>query len=269
MIYLDVAGRGPGLVPPAEAMIPATDRGFLYGDGLFETLLAMDGALPLLPLHLERLSASAAALGIPCAVEAIARAARAVASSAGRGEHALRITLSRGTASKRGYEPPPDAAPTVLVTSSPYTRPTRPLRAVTASVRVNPDSPLVLHKALSALEWVMARAEAARAGADEALLLNAGGRVAQGAASNLFICREGRWLTPPVAEGCLPGVMRRRAIALTGAGEAPITVQDLFTADGVFLTSALMGCIALGSLDGAPLPQGGTPLVPGALFTPG
>lgn len=269
MIYLDVGGMGPGLVPPEQALIPAGDRGFLFGDGLFETALIRDGQVPLLPLHLARLGASARELGIPFREEQTRDAALTLADAAGSaGEHALRITLSRGAARQRGYQPPVEARPTLLVTSAPYTRPTGPLTAVTASLRVNPGSPLTRHKSLSALEKVLARVEAARAGCGEALLLNLEGRVAEGAAANLFIFRGDRWLTPPLAEGCLPGVMRARVIALAGAVEAPLTVGDLRESDGVWLTNALQGLVPLGSLDGHPLPAGAQPPFAGRLFDP-
>ncbi|MFZ5828122.1 MAG: aminotransferase class IV [Bacillota bacterium] len=258
LLYLDLGGEGPGLIPAEGAAIPVGDRGLLYGDGLFETVLAVDGRLPLLPLHLERLAASAGALGIPCDPDQVGRAALAVAEAAGAGEHALRVTLTRGAGPARGYAPPVTSLPALLVTAAPYRRPDGPLTAVTASLRVNPASPLTRHKSLSALEKVLARAEAASAGADEALLLNTAGRVAEGAAANLFLYAEGRWLTPPVTEGCLPGVMRRRMIALTGAEEAPVTVEALH-AGGLYLTSALMGCLPLGLLDGRPLRPGPPP----------
>jgi branched-chain amino acid aminotransferase len=268
LIYLDVGGQGPGLVPPTQAAIPVTDRGLLYGDGLFETVLVQSGKLPLLPLHLERLARSAAELAIPCNPDRVAAAALAVARAAGPGERALRITLTRGASPARGYQPPAGAAPTLLITAHPYARPAGPLRAITASIRVRPDSPLARHKSLSALEKVLARAEAARAGADEALLLNDAGRVAEGAASNLFIRRGSRWLTPPLTEGCLPGVMRRRVLELSGGEEAPLAPSDLWEADGVYLTNALMGCLPLAALDGKPLPQAPLPPWSGRLFSP-
>lgn len=257
MHYLDIAGRGPGLVPPDQALIPAGDRGLLYGDGLFETMLARDGSVARLDRHLARLAASAAALALPLP-DGVARAVALVAAAAGPGTHALRLTLTRGTSARRGYEPPADARPTLLITAAPYRPPAGPLTAITASVRVNPDSPLSRHKSLSALEKVLARAEAAQAGASEALLLNIHGRVAEGAASNLFIRRGGRWVTPPVSEGCLPGVMRAEVMAETGAVEAPLTAADLFAADAVYLSNALMGLVPLARLDGRPLPGSGT-----------
>lgn len=259
LLYLDLGGRGPGLVPAGDAAVPVGDRGLLYGDGLFETLLAVGGRIPLLALHLERLTGSAGALGIPCDPDQVREAALAVAEAAGAGEHALRVTLTRGEGAARGFAPPAAPRPTLLVTAAPYRRPAGPLSAITATLRVNPASPLTRHKSLSALEKVLARAEAARAGVDEALLHNTAGRVAEGAAANLFLFADGRWLTPPVAEGCLPGVMRRRMLALTGAQEERVTPEALHGASGLYLTSALSGCISLGWLDGQPLRLGPPP----------
>jgi branched-chain amino acid aminotransferase len=194
-------------------------------------------------------------------VNAVARA-----NADGEGEYALRITLSRGHAGVRGYQPPPDPEPTLMIVGTPYVRPGGPLSAVTASFRIHADSPLARHKTLSAMEKVLAKTEAQRAGCDEALLLNTAGRVAEGAAANLFIVRQGLWLTPPLADGCLPGVMRQRVLALSGGIEWPLTPGDLFHCDGVYLTSALQGCLPLAALDGHFLPWGQEPPFRDRLF---
>lgn len=262
MIYLDLAGRGPGLIPAEQAMVPVSDRGLLYGDGLFETTLLRRGEIPLLPLHLARMAASAQALEIPFDPGRTREGALALAATLpadGAGEYALRLTLTRGPADARGYQPPPSPAPTVTITTSPHVRTGGPMSAVTASHRVNLQSPLTAHKTLSALEKVLARGEAARAGCDEAILLNQAGRVAEGAATNLFIVRKGLWLTPPLADGCLPGIMRRRVLDLSGGVEWPLTPDDLFRCDGVYLTNALLGCVPLAALDGRGLPWGSPP----------
>jgi branched-chain amino acid aminotransferase len=259
MIYLDLGGQGPGLVPAAGAALPIGDRGFLLGDGLFETVRLSKGQMDLLPLHLRRLQRSADALGIPCDPPAIGEAARAVAAHHPGGEGAMRITLSRGTGNGRGYAPPPAPAPTLLITTTSYRPPSAPLQAVTASFMVNRLSPLTQHKTLSALEKVIARSEAVSAGADEALLLNGEGRVVEASAANIFIYSRGSWFTPPLSEGCLPGVMRAQVIHLTGAQERPLTMEALFNADGVYLTNALMGCLSLASIDGRALPISADP----------
>lgn len=135
-----------------------------------------------------------------------------------------------------------------------------------AKVATNPQSPVARHKTLSALEKVMARAEAGRAGCDEALLLTPDGHIAEGSYTNLFIVRQGLWLTPPLADGCLPGVMRQRVLALSGGIEWPLTPGDLFHCDGVYLTSALQGCLPLAALDGHFLPWGQEPPFRDRLF---
>ena len=262
MIYLDLAGRGPGLIPAEQAVVPVSDRGLLYGDGLFETTLLRRGAIPLLHLHLERMAASARALEIPFDRERAREGALALAATlpeGAGGDYALRITLTRGPAGARGYQPPPGPAPTLLISATPYTGTDGPMSAVTASHRVNLQSPLNAHKTLSALENVMARGEAARAGCDEAILLNQHGRVAEGAATSLFIVRQGLWLTPPLADGCLPGIMRRRVLDLSGGVEWALKPEDLFRCDGVYLTNALLGCVPLAALDGRGLPWGSPP----------
>lgn len=226
------------------------DRGFLYGDGLFETILVRHKRAPLLPLHLARLTASARALAIPCDLERIAQDIDEHLATLPEGEHALRLTLTRGEALTRGYAYTGQERPTLHLTSAPYRRPTKPLRAITATNRIYSGSPLTRHKSLSALEKVLARTEAAQAGVDEALLLNEAGRPVEGTSHNLFILLDGQWLTPPVAEGCLPGVMRSQLLRLLGARERPLTVEDLHAAERLLLSNALLGALPLIELDG-------------------
>ncbi|HWI66282.1 MAG TPA: aminotransferase class IV [Symbiobacteriaceae bacterium] len=262
MIYLDLGGSGPGLSPREEAQIPVNDRGLLYGDGLFETMLLRNGTIGLIDLHFARMKASARFLGIPFDPDQTRENVLALVKAMpddGEAEHAVRITLTRGSNGRWGYRPPPEPLPTLLITTSPYRRPAGPLSALTASFRASEHSPFNNHKTTSALDKVMARAEAARAGVDEALLLNLAGRVAEGTAHNLFIVRQGLWMTPPVSEGCLPGVMRQRVLSLSGGVEFKITPEDLFRCDGVYLTNALVGCLPLAALDGRSLPWGSAP----------
>jgi branched-chain amino acid aminotransferase len=268
LIYLDIGGRGPGLVPSEEAFIPYNDRGFLYGDGLFETMLLRDGTVPLLPLHLQRLEASAAALRIPFPADRAREGIEAITARNPRGEFALRLTLSRGPTEQRSFQPPREPTPTLVVAAFAYRRPMGPLSAVTAPWRINENSPVVRHKVLSAAEKVMARSHAAQVGCDEALLVNGHGRVAEAAASNLFIVKQGLWMTPALTEGCLPGVMRHRVIQLTGAVEWRLAPADLYQADAVYLTNAVMGILPLAALDGRGLAWGERPSFADRLFEP-
>lgn len=220
------------------------DRGLLYGDGIFETVRVVRGVMPLWERHLARLRASAQLLDLPVPVDV---AAQAAAAAAALGEGALRLTLTRG-AGRRGYEPPTPSTPTLLLQPTAYTPPAGPWRAVIAQgVQVYSASVLWRIKSLSALEKVLARAEAARAGVEEALLLNENGALCEGAATNLFLVIQGEALTPPVGDGCLPGVARE-VLLEHGAREATLTPADLARASEAFLTNALAGVIPLAAV---------------------
>lgn len=228
------------------------DRGLLYGDGLFETMLVRGGRVPLLRRHLDRLAESASLIDLTLPPDV---ADRVASDAAALGDGAIRLTVTRGTG-RRGYDPPPDAQPTVLVQASPYSPPSRPWRAVIAQgVRANPASILWRIKSLSALEKVMARTEAVRAGADEALLLNGEGALAEGAATNLFLVIGDEAVTPPLSAGCLPGVARGVMLE-RGARERTLHLTSLQDATEAFLTNALAGVIPLVSIGDTPFSPG-------------
>jgi len=270
VIFLDLGGNGPGLIAPDKASVPALDRGLLYGDGIFETMRSEGGQVPLLPLHLERLARSAGVLALPLpSSEMLSTATLAVVRSIPEPCQAIRLTVTRGVSAQRGYAPPELSRHTLLISAAPYRPPTEPIRLCTASSRIYPGSPTWQHKSLSALDKVMARAEAARAGCDEALLLNTEGRVVEASSANLFVRRGDRWYTPSLAEGCLPGVMRRQVIRLSQAAETRIDPADLHTADAVYLTNALMGCLPVVQIDHRSLPIRPLPRWSADLFTLG
>ncbi|MDA8252242.1 MAG: aminotransferase class IV [Rhodospirillales bacterium] len=135
----------------------------------------------------------------------------------------------------------------------PLPPPAGPASAITCTVtRRNEMSPLSRIKSLNFLDSVLARQEAAARNADEALLLNTHGRLAEASAANVFVLRGNALLTPPLAHGALPGIMREMLIERCGATEAPLFVGDIFAADASFLSSSL-GLRSLVSLDGRPL----------------
>lgn len=229
------------LLPAAEARIDPADRGFTLGDGLFETIRVAGGTARHLDRHLTRLADSAALLGLPLphGAAALTAAAEALIAAEGRAEGVLRITLTRGTGA-RGVLPPADAVPTLLMTLAPAPPPAGPVEAVIArTTRRNEHSPLSRVKSLNYLDSILARQEAATRGAGEALLLNGAGRLAESSVANLFIVRDGRPLTPPVAEGALPGIRRALILERGDAGEAPLSVADLLGAGEAFLTNSL------------------------------
>lgn len=245
------------LVPAAEARIDPSDRGFLLGDGLFETMRAMGGRIPLLARHLARLRAGAATLRLPVPFtdEALADAATALLRVTGLADAALRLTLTRGPG-PRGLLPPAEPAPTVLLAAFPLPSPPPPARAaIVAVTRRNEHSPLSRLKALGYLGNLLALRAAREAGAEEAILLNTADRLACAATANLFLIEGDTLLTPPPAEGVLPGITR--AIVIGQAArlgvrclETALPPERLRRADGAFLTSSLAGIRALVAVDG-------------------
>lgn len=240
-----------------EARIAPADRGLLLGDGLFETLRVAGEHPVRLDRHLARLRAGAAVLGLPVPLDdaGLAAAMAALLRRCGLEDASLRLTLTRGPG-PRGLLPPAEPAPTLLITAAPLPPPLPPARVVVArDTRRNEHSPLARIKSLSYLDGVLARQEAARCGADDALLLNTAGRVAEASAANLFLVLDGVMVTPPVSEGALPGVMRAAVMEATAVVERPVTVEDLDRAEEVFLTSSL-GVRSVVMVEGRPVAVG-------------
>ena len=262
---LPPTGAGPSLPQgewgdPSELALPLGDRGLLLADGLFETVLLEQGRLQLLGDHLERWRTSAELLGmapppdqtliLPLVAEAMARS--------GIRTGALRLNWSRGCGG-RGLDLPALAQAASahrfwlqLTATAPQ------FEAVTTWIsrqeRRNAASRLSRCKSFAYTAQVQARREAQAAGAHDALLLSSHGELCCGSAANLLVRHQGRWTTPPLASGCLPGVMRGRALRLGRADEAPLEPSDLETCEGAVLINSL-GCRPIHRCDGTALAQ--------------
>lgn len=255
-----------GLVDSDVARISASDRGFLLADGLFETLLARAGRIVRLEAHLGRLWRGAKALGIPLPYEQDALAAAMAALIAANGlataeRVSLRLTLTRG-AGPRGLLPPAEPHPTVAIAASAAPPPPDGVSLILSKrVRADSVSPLSAIKSLSRLHLVIARMEAAEQGADDALLLNEHGRLAESALANVFLAMGREIVTPPISEGVLPGVVRARVIELGSmlgyeVRERAVLRGEIEAADEIFLTNSLIGACPARSLDGRILKAG-------------
>ena len=255
-----IAGRWG---PAAELCLPLQDRGLQLADGLFETVLVLAGRPQLLEAHLQRWSISAGLLAMappptqaeldPLIHEAIQRAGLGDdGPGTERGSGALRLNWSRGDGGGRGLDLPTGAAHRFWLQLSPCT-PT--FTAQTAWIsrheRRNAASRLSRCKTFAYGQAIQARREAREAGAEEALLLNGNGELCCGAVANLLVQRQGEWLTPPLSSGCLPGVMRQRALELGLAREAPLQRQPQGGDRWLLLNS--LGARPLSTLDGVPL----------------
>lgn len=229
--------------------INIADRGFLLGDGLFETLLLVRGVPVFLKRHLQRLRASAAALKIeiPFSDKEIGAGLKtlAVKNGANSAQASARITLTRGV-SARGLAVSKAAQPTLLVTVAPYEPPTEPASLVVSRIIRAENSLSAAHKTLNYVDNVMARNEASNAGADDAVMLNSAGRVACVSAANIFlITKEGAVITPSLKEGALPGVVRSVLFGLAGEFDAPVKERPVELSElhdsQLFITNSLTG----------------------------
>jgi branched-chain amino acid aminotransferase len=277
-MVVDMDGR---LVPPAEATVSIFDRGFLYGDSVYEVIRTYGRRPFQLGLHLARLrrSAERLALRLPWDAERIAlELRRTLEASAGGdepdveaspwnvGERSLRVIMTRG-AGELGLDPALAVDPRAIVIAGPLRGP--PAAAYRAGVAcrivgVRHDAPEAVDttaKTGAHLGNVLAVAEARAAGAHEALLLDRDGFVTEGASSNVFTVREGRLETPPLAAGILEGVTRGLVLELARkAGvdvhELPLRPAQLASADEVFITSTAREVLPVTVLDGRAVGSG-------------
>jgi branched-chain amino acid aminotransferase len=250
------------LTPISQARVSVNDRGFLYGDGLFETLRAEAGRVLFLPEHLARLEASARAFRLPFPEntpwpERLAQVLEANGLS--QGSARIKILLSRGLAAGLGL--PEDCRPTLIIWAQPYTPPNPQEYAAGWPVAVFPEGRSTFvgcHKSLNYLFYLAARQYALDQGAKEALILEADGLVSEGAATSLIYLYEGRYYTPASASA-LPGV----TITVLNLGLAargltietrPTTIAQLQEAHGLWLVNSLMGLMPVASVNGRPMP---------------
>ncbi|MFO1073937.1 MAG: aminotransferase class IV [Geminicoccaceae bacterium] len=248
------------IVEEEAARIDPRDRGFLLGDGLFETMRAAGGRVPLLRRHLARLRAAAMVLDLPVPLDepALAQACRSLLALQGLEDAALRLTLSRGCG-PRGLLPPEQPAPVLLLVAFPLHPPREPARAaLVEGTRRNEHAPTSRLKSLGYLDSILALQEARAAGAGEAILRNTAGRLACAAAANLFVIDRGRLLTPGLEEGVLPGITRGLVLELAPrigvpVLEVPLEPERLAAAEGLLLTSSLAGIRPVVALDGQPV----------------
>jgi len=256
------------ILDAADARIPVTDHGLLYGDGVFEGIRIYAGRLFRMRDHLERLDISARAIGLelPGGIDALRHIVEQTARAAGLEEAYVRLIVTRGDGAL-GVDPTRCLTPRVIcivdaIELYPEAVRARGLDLVTVSVRRPPPDVLEPQvKSLNYLTSVLAKREAVLRGADEALLLNTQGRVAEASVANVFALREGLLRTPPPTEGALEGITRRVVLELCAAlgiaaAELPMARIDLIGADEVFLTGTGAELVAIRSCDGAPIGAG-------------
>jgi branched-chain amino acid aminotransferase len=236
-----------------QAVVSVFDHGFLYGEGVYETLRTYNRRPFLLDRHLRRLRKSAGmiALGVPLTDDQIAdRLTETVEHASRTGprdtEWYIRILLTRGVG-ELTYDIAATPAPTMVMIVKPHVDPPAEFYAtgvrviISSIVRNHPETVNPMIKSNNLLNCALAMQEAFRRGAHEALMRNYKGELAEGAVSNLFIVKGGVALTPPLSVGLLPGITREFMWEVGGAaaipvGEAMIYDADAYGADEMFLT---------------------------------
>lgn len=262
-VYLNGA-----FVPLDAAKVSVMDRGFLFGDGVYEVVPVYEGRPRRLGAHLARLSGSLAAIGLANPLTEAQWREVAVVLLAGGGDRSLYIQVTRGAAPDREHRFPAEVHPTVLAMA-------RPLEARRASIaetgvaavtRPDPRWQRCDIKSISLLAAVLARQEAEELGAEEAILVR-DGLAHEGSSSNLFFVRAGEIGTPPLSQNLLAGITRGLVVELAArAGmpmhERPISVAELADADELWITSSMREVLPVTRLDGVPIGAG----VPGPLW---
>jgi branched-chain amino acid aminotransferase len=219
----------------SEAMIPVTDEGLIRGDGAFEVIRVYDGVPYAMDAHFARLQRTGETLRLPIDLEAVRADSHRLLAEAGTGPDAqlLRVMITRG--GRR-----------ILLTEQ---MPEMPEQARLMSVTYSPTRILDGAKSLSYAANMLAGRLAREAGYDEALLVTPHGRVLEAPTSSLFYVFEGELYTPPLDEHILASITRAVVIDVSGAAERPITLDELKTADEVFLASTVREVQTVSAID--------------------
>jgi branched-chain amino acid aminotransferase len=265
-VYLSTYGAP---VDPEDAKVSVFDRGFLYGDSVYETMRTAGGGKPVeLERHLERLRRSAAGIGlsIPFSAAHIGDVVARTHAATGNAESYLRVIVTRG----RGpimLDPRRSGEPTLVVVAQPLELPDRAayergLAVVLVQVDkaggglVDPEI-----KTGNYLSNIIALRQAIERGGEDAILCTSAGEVAEGATSNVFLVAGGTLRTPDLRTGLLPGITRQVVCELAlQAGHPPVECvvrpDELRGAQEVFLTSSVRGIMPVTRIDGAPVGAG-------------
>lgn len=249
-------------VEPAAAQVSVFDRGFLYGDSVFETLRTYGGRPFALAAHLQRLerSATLVAMKVPLSLEELAREVERGLSLAGFEESVVRVMVTRGQGSELGLDPALAERPLRVILilplrALPAEKYERGIKAVSyRTQRISDGIEAEGAKLGNYLLAVLANAAARRASAEEALIVDRDGQLLEGATSNLFAVKGGKLLTPPLSAAILPGITR--AVVLELAAQLSIEVEqramaaaELPSFDELFISSSIRELVPIVRVD--------------------
>ena len=250
------------LVPKSQAKISVFDHGFLYGDGVFESVLVSNGVAFKLKEHIDRLydSAKVLCIEIPMSKEEMIKTVADVVRANGFKDAYVRLIVTRGVGDL-GLDPRKCQKPTIIIIVDKIKlydegALSKGLTAIISSVRRDRvDATTHEVKSMNYLNNILAKLEANAVGADEAIMLDDRGFVSEGTADNIFIVKDGVIYTPPRTCGILPGITRTRVMKLAEelgykVVEKDITPAEVLTADEVFLTGTAAGIVPVTKIAG-------------------
>jgi len=257
-VYLD--GK---FLPPDQARVSVFDRGFIFGDGVYEVIPVFGGRLFRLPHHLARLEASLAAIRLrnPHTAQEWKTIFTRLMAEHGTKDQSIYLQVTRGVA-PRDHAFPPNAVPTVFAYAQPLKYP--PAEQLTQGVTAVTTDDIRWQrcdiKAIALLANALLRQQAIEQDAVEAILVR-DGVVTEGAASNIFIVSGERLVTPPKGPYILPGITRDLVVEIARAKkiaceEKPVGIEALRTADEVWLTSSTKEILPITRIDGHPVGAG-------------
>lgn len=265
-------------LPESEAKISVFDHGLLYGDGIFEGIRFYNGRVFRLEEHHDRLwdSARSICLEIPMSKEAMTTALLETIRRNGLRDGYIRQIVTRGVGNL-GLNPVQCKKPTVIIiaaTIALYSEEVYRTGLTIVTCPTRRSGPATLNPAVKSLNYlnnVMARIEANLAGADEALMLNDAGNVAECTADNVFLIKKGQIFTPPIAAGALRGITRSVVFEIADElgikiSETDITRHDVFVADECFLTGTAAEVIPVIKADGRVIGSGKPGAISGRLI---
>lgn len=258
-----IAYVGEEFVPEAKATVSILDHAVLYGDGVFETVVAWNGGIFKLDAHLRRFLRSCAAVALECPVtpERLSELIVETVRRNGLQDAYIKWILTRGSNGTPLMDPT-GCVPNLIIMARPYIDRSSAagLRVKTVAVRRPPGHVLDAHvKSLNYLNLVMAKIEARAAGADQALILDVHGRLCEAPGFNVFVASDGVLKTP--RSDVLRGVTRETAMELAAerglrVEETELELYDAYTADEVFLTSTAGGLVPVVEVDGRTVGDG-------------
>lgn len=251
-------------LPAAEARVSVMDRGFLFGDGVYEVIPCYAGRMFRLQHHLQRLENSLRGIRMenPLTFDQWRQMLDELIAQLPGQDQSIYLQVTRGSSGKRDHAIPKQISPTVFAMTNPaqYADPALAEKGIEAVTLEDNRWQRCNIKAITLLANVLLRSEAVDAGAAEAILVR-DGQATEGAASNLFVVKEGVVVTPPNGPQLLPGITRDLVLELAAANDMAFEEREipeslLFSADEVWLTSSTKEVMPVVRLNGKPVADG-------------